>query len=260
MSKFQVLCATMHQNDFSLVEKMRIGESDVVFANQCNETSYKYENRDGRKLEMISTISRGSGNNRNISLIYASADICLLADDDVTYYPYFKEAIMEAFKRHSDADMIIFNLDTDSTNRSLPKIHKNKKMHFWHRNPYGSVRVAFRLASQKKYNIWFSNILGAGAIYGSGEDSLFINEFRKKGNVYLCKETIGKVDFSQSSWFTGYDAKFFFNHGAKIAALYGRWWFLLIVYYAFRYKQETDLKMGEIIRLMKKGYYEYKDF
>ena len=257
MSKFQVLCATMHQNDFSLVKKMNI-ESDVIFANQCDDVSYKREDRNGCKLEMISTLSRGSGNNRNISLICASADICLLADDDVTYYPHYKEKIIEAFKRHLDADMIIFNLDTDSTNRSLPKIRKNKKMHFWHRNPYGSVRVAFRLASQKKYNIWFSNILGAGAIYGSGEDSLFINDFRKKGKVYLCKETLGKVDFSQSSWFTGYDAKFFFNHGAKIAALYGHIGLLFIVYYAFRYEKRTKLKLGEIIQLMKMGYYEFK--
>ena len=257
MSEFQVLCATMQQKDFSLVRKMNI-ESDAVFANQCDETSYKCENRNGWKLEMISTLSRGSGNNRNISLICATADICLLADDDVTYYPNYKEKVMDVFRSLPDADMIIFNMDTDSTKRSVPKINKNQKMRFWHRNPYGSVRVAFRLASQKKYNIWFSNILGAGAIYGSGEDSLFINDFRKKGKVYLCKETLGKVDFSQSSWFTGYDAKFFFNHGAKIAALYGHIGLLFIVYYAFRYEKRTKLKLGEIIQLMKMGYYEFK--
>lgn len=259
MNKFQVLCATMHQNDFSLVERMNI-KSDVVFANQCNDISYKCEDRDGYRLEMISTTLRGLGNNRNISLMYATADICLLADDDVTYYRNYKEMILNAFRQQPDADMIIFNLDTDSKSRSLPKIKKNKKMHFWNRNPYGSVRVAFRLSSQKKYNIWFSNILGAGAIYGSGEDSLFINDFRKKGKVYLCKDVIGKVDFSTSSWFTGYDANFFFKHGAKICALYGYFGLFYIAYYALRYMNDTELEIGETVRLMKKGYYDYKNF
>lgn len=258
MKSFQILCATMYQKDFSLIKKMKI-TSDVLFANQCDKTDYRAIKHGNNNVEMISTCLRGSGNNRNISLMYATADICLLADDDVIYYPDYKDKILYAFERNPKADMIIFNLETDSTIRTLPKIKNNRKMHFWNRNPYGSVRVAFCLKSQRKYNIWFSNILGAGALYGSGEDSLFINDFRKKGNVYLCKDVLGKVDFSQSSWFNGYDEKFFFNHGAKIAALYDKYAYVFIIYYAFRYFTMSNVKLLNMIRLMKKGYYDYKN-
>lgn len=40
MSKFEILCVTMHQNDFSKIKKINI-HSDVVFANQADTTSFE---------------------------------------------------------------------------------------------------------------------------------------------------------------------------------------------------------------------------
>ena len=74
----------MHQSDFSKIKEMNI-KSDVIFANQCDHTSYEELEFDGHTAKMISTATRGVGKNRNLALIYASADICLFADDDVTY-------------------------------------------------------------------------------------------------------------------------------------------------------------------------------
>ena len=37
MSKFEILCVTMHQRDFSKIQEMNI-HSDVVFANQAETT------------------------------------------------------------------------------------------------------------------------------------------------------------------------------------------------------------------------------
>lgn len=77
MSKFEILCVTMHQKDFSKLEEMNI-HSDIVYANQCDCTSYEELEFDGHIAKMISTETRGVGKNRNIALMYASADVCSL--------------------------------------------------------------------------------------------------------------------------------------------------------------------------------------
>lgn len=245
----------MHQNDFAKIEKMNI-QSNVLFANQSDSTWYVKKDFDGHSAEIITTHTHGSGNNRNILLIHASADICLLADDDVTYYAGYKDKVLAAFSRHPDADMIVFNLDSRGKGREMRIIGCERRMHWWERNPYGSVRVAFRLNSQRKYNIWFSNLLGAGARYGSGEDTLFINEFRRRGKVYLCDEFLGVVDFSTSTWFSGYDEKYFFNQGAKIAAIYPRLKWFYGLYYAVKTPSQ-EVSFGDKLKLMIDGFRDY---
>ena len=84
MSTFEILCVTMNQKDFSKIEEMNI-HSNVVFANQANNVCYCEKEFNGSKAKMITTNTRGVGINRNIALMYANADICLFADDDVTY-------------------------------------------------------------------------------------------------------------------------------------------------------------------------------
>ena len=54
MSKFEILCVTMHQNDFSKIKEMNI-RSDVVFANQCDHTNYEELEFEGHIAKMIST-------------------------------------------------------------------------------------------------------------------------------------------------------------------------------------------------------------
>ena len=71
MNRFEILCVTMHQNDFSKIKEMNI-HSNVVFANQCDHTSFEECVINGHYAKMISTQTRGVGINRNFALAYAS--------------------------------------------------------------------------------------------------------------------------------------------------------------------------------------------
>ena len=62
MSRFQILCTTMHQNDFSKIKEMNI-HSDVVFANQADTTSYSEMKFEGHRARMITTGTKGVGVN-----------------------------------------------------------------------------------------------------------------------------------------------------------------------------------------------------
>ncbi len=138
MSRFEILCVTMNQADFSKIQEMNI-HSDVVFANQADRTSYEELPFEGHTAKMITTATKGVGKNRNIGLLYASADICLFADDDVVYHDDAEQRILAEFDAHPDADVMIFHLDTDSKERtqiSYPKTRRCRKMEKF---PWGGV-------------------------------------------------------------------------------------------------------------------------
>lgn len=258
MSKFEVLCVTMHQKDFSKIEEMNI-HSDIMFANQADETCFKELDFDGHRARMITTDTRGVGVNRNLALLYADGDICLFADDDVTYYDDLEEKILSEFNAHPDADIIIFNLDADSDRKPV-KYKRTKKFRGYGRMPWGAVRIAFRRDKIKKENICFTTLFGGGCIFPSGEDSVWVNEAKRKGmTFYVSKEIIGKISFDESSWFTGYDHKFFYGKGAFCAHVHPAFTFVWLMYYALRYKSHKEMTVTEKLLWMKHGTRGYRE-
>lgn len=257
MSKFEILCVTMHQQDFSKLEQMNI-HSDVFIANQADRTAYEELEFEGHRARMLTTETRGVGVNRNMTLQYAQGDICLFADDDVTYTDDMEEKVLAEFSAHPDADIIIFHLDAGEIRKQISYSETRRCKGFF-RMPWGAVRIAFRLNSVRKANVWFTTLFGGGCIFPSGEDSMWLSEARKKGLVfYVSDKTIGGIDMGNSSWFTGYDEKFFFGKGACICAMYGRWAGVWSWYYLFRYRNFGQLSMKEKRKWLKIGNACYK--
>lgn len=262
MSRFEILCVTMHQKDFSKIEQMNI-HSDVVFANQADRTSFEEKEFDGHLARMITTDTRGVGINRNLALTYAKGDICLFADDDVTYNDDMEEKVLAEFDAHPDADIIIFHLDTDSDRKQI-RYPETKKCSRFCKMPWGGVRIAVRLDSIRKANVWFTTLFGGGCIFPSGEDSMWLTDARKKGLVfYVSKETIGRVDFENSSWFSGFDEKMYYGKGAFYQAAHPKTKIFWMLYFAARTQKFSDLKFSDKIKWMKcgnNGYREMKPF
>ncbi len=252
MSRFEILCVTMHQNDFSKIKQMNI-HSDIVFANQADKTSMDEIEFDGHTARMITTDTRGVGVNRNLALMYAKGDICLFADDDVVYNDDAEEKVLAEFEAHPDADIIIFHFDTDSERKQV-KYNKTKKCRGLYKMPWGAIRVAFRLNSIKKANVWFTTLFGGGCIFPSGEDSMWLNEARRKGlTFYVSKETIGKVSFEDSTWFTGFDEKMYYGKGAFYQAVHPRTKYLWMMYFAFRTQKSSKLLLSDKFKWMNNG-------
>lgn len=265
MSRFEILCVTMHQKDFSKIQEMNI-HSDVVFANQADTTSFAEYEFEGHRARMITTDTRGVGINRNLGLMYAQGEICLFADDDVTYDDDMEVRVLAEFDAHPDADIIIFHLDTDSDRKQI-KYVKTKRCSRFGRMPWGAVRIALRLNSVKKANLWFSTLFGGGCVFPSGEDSMWLTEARRKGLVfYVSKETIGRVSFNESTWFTGFDEKMYYGKGAFYQAVHPRMVWLWMVYFAIRTREQGTLSLPKRIKWMhcgREGYqymYSYDDY
>ena len=259
MARFELLCVTMHQHDFSKIEEMNV-HSDIVYANQTDYTAFEEKEFAGHKAKMISTATKGVGINRNIALMYATADICLLADDDMTYVNDVEELILSEFDKFPKADIIIFNVDTDDAKRKQRIYNKSRKCHMLERRPWGAVRVAFRLSAIKKANLWFTTLFGGGTPYPSGEDSMWICDAKRKGlNMYISEKIIGTVSFANSTWFSGPDEKFFLGKGAYYQAVHPRTLYLWMFYFSFRIRANSNVSFFRKIKWMRKGAYAYQN-
>ncbi len=252
----------MHQADFSKLQEMNI-RSDVVFANQADETSYKELAFEEHTAKMITTSTRGVGINRNLALTYASAKYCLFADDDVAYIDNLEDVVVGEFEAHPDADIFVFHLDTDSE-RKQKKYPKTRKCHVLEKKPWGAFRIAIKLDSVRQANVWFTTIFGGGCVFPSGEDSMWLDDAQKAGlRFYVSDKTIGKVSFNESTWFTGYDEKFFFGKGAFYKAARPKAILLWKLYFALRTRNMTEMPFADKMRWMKlgeRGYREMKGF
>lgn len=219
--RVEVLASVMEEDFPALVRRMRL-ESDAVLINQCDRLGYEELEEEGRRLRFFSFPDRGVGRSRNEAILRAEGDICLFSDGDIVYEPGYAQRIAEEFARRPDADMILFNVIVEESRRTY-HITERKRVRWYNCGRYGAVSFAVRRESLLSSGVTFSLLFGGGARYGSGEDSLFLKEFMKKGySVYTAPVTIARETAGESSWFQGYDEKFFTDKGVLYRYLYGR--------------------------------------
>lgn len=254
MSRLEVLVATTNQKDLSKYNEMNIN-SNVVFANQSNINNYEQVEINENLVRVITTKHRGVGKNRNLAMMYSNAEIILYADDDMNYVENYQEGIINAFEELKDADIIIFSCNIMKNKEIVRRANnRTKKITLFNSLKYGACVIAARRASIVKKNIWFSQLFGGGTIYGSGEDSLFLKECFEKGlKVYTHEFNIGNCNQDTSSWFNGYDEKFFYDKGAWISAAFPKIKYLMLIYFIYRFRNLSNLNIDEQFNLLREG-------
>ena len=252
----EVLVATMGQENCSLAEKMNIGTS-VVIANQCRQ--WNYQESDRGRVRMLSTDTKGVGINRNLALQMSKADILLFADDDVTYYDGTLQGVKDAFRQFPDADVIFFGIDMTREGEVFDKRRNNvRRLHLWNALRYGTARMAIRREAVIKHRLAFSTLFGGGCPYSSGEDTILIRDcFRSGLRVYAHDYVLGTCAKDSSSWFVGYNEKYFFDRGAMLACAFPKAKHLLKWYFAYNFSRKTDIPVKNIIRQMNRGIHAF---
>ena len=253
-NKLQVLVATMNRKDDSLVDRMNIC-CNAIIANQsnCNEITER-ETSFGNVM-MISTTSRGVGLNRNIALLASDGDILLFSDDDVVYNDGMPDAVIRSFADNPKADIIIFGIDIIRNGKGTEKRHlKNKPLRVWNVLRYGTYTIAARRASLLKHNITFNQNFGGGCTFSAGEDSLFIKSCFDNGlKVYSNSYVLGSCCKDSSTWFIGYNEKYFYDKGVLVRYLFPRSAYLFAMYFAVNFKRITEIGVFRRIKLVYSG-------
>lgn len=255
----EVLVSTMNQEvkDLSLAKKMNI-QTKATIINQTNE--YGFSNNE--EIKMHSYAERGVGKSRNSALLRATGDICLMADDDMVYVDGYKEIVEKAYEKYNDADFIVFNVRVHYPDRTVERVSKPGRVRFFNSLKYGTVTFSFYKNVISRENIFFSLLFGGGAKFSSGEDTLFLWTCLKKGlKVYAEETVIADVYNYESSWFKGYNEKFYKDKGALFKALEPRWHLLLNLQLAIRKRKEygSEKSIFEILRIMNNGAKEFKN-
>lgn len=249
----QVLVATMNQSDYSLLGKMNI-QTDAIVGNQCDKNEVCEFDYNGNKIKWLSFAERGVGLNRNNALMRASADICILADDDMIFNDGYLDVVEKAFENNKKADVIVFNLDEKQIKRFRnTKTCKIGKFNF---GKYGAARIAFRRESIMLNGIFFNLLFGGGTKYSMGEDTLFLKSCLNCGlKIVAVPYSLAFLDDERpSTWYNGLTDKLFFDRGVLYRCLNKKTAKISALYHCFKHRKDyKTYGWFKAYKMMKKG-------
>ena len=213
--RVEVLISTMHQKSHDFLSKMNISTEAVVI-NQTDFENYEEFVFLENLVKIFCTSERGIAKSRNKALSNSSADIAVLADDDMQFSDDYENIVRSTFKKY-DADIIIFNF-IDDDNESNRKNFTAKKINVFNYMNYGAARIAFKNDAVKNKNISFKETYNDIPLPTCGEDTLFLREALKKGlRIIAVPEAIAKLENDRNStWFKGYTKEYFFDKGVVL--------------------------------------------
>lgn len=249
----ELLISTMHQQDYSLLDKMNI-HSDAVLINQCDTDNKKVLTYNGHRVLWINTTERGLSRSRNMAIRNATADICMLADDDMEYRSNYVDIVCSAFQEN-DADIIGFQVI--GIEKEFKKYaRKERSISYLNSMKMASVELTFRRKSLVEKSIWFDEMIGAGTEFLMGEENALLFQcLRKKLNIYYVPQIIADLHMGESTWFNGRNERYFMGKGAAFAAMNTPFTILLILQFAIRKKAlyQNEASLWEAICQMMKG-------
>ena len=257
MSRTQVLLSVMDKNDtLHYVDMLNI-RSDVLIVNQCgNRNVYQSAGRFG-KIYVRESDRRGLSISRNEAMQYASSDTVIFSDNDVRYEDDAFKKTDEAFERYPNAAVLCFFIERPE--RHEPVYEKETVMDKVHMMKIFSPEIAVRrsLLGDLRLNEEF----GAGAKYSMGEENIFLFEAKRRGlEIRYIPEKIASLLPGQSTWFKGYDERFFFDRGAGYYAMDSSMWQMLALQFIIRKRKlyRDDISPAKAYRSMKEGRREYR--
>ena len=253
-NRIEMLIATMNRDNLDFLRDINL-QTDAVIANQTDHFSQELLNTPTGKIKLISTLERGVGRNRNIALANSTAKYCMIADDDNTYVDNYAQKVYKGFSVCPKADILVFNTEIKGKERyKSKKVQRIHRVHIWNFCRYGAVRIVINRTSWEKKPVFFSELYGGGAKYGAGEDVLFLREcIRKRYRIYAVPETLLYVNQEQSTWFTGYDQKFYYDKGALAGALFPYGKIFAGIYFLVKFLKLSAIPWYEAGRMIIRG-------
>jgi len=117
--------------------------------------------------------------NKGLSVVADNDAVVLIGDDDVKYYVGFDAAVIKAYEKYPDSDVILFMVNTPDGGslRSYPR--KMCMLGYKRIMNACSIEISFRMKSIEKIGVKFDERFGLGAEYCTGEDIIFLADCLK---------------------------------------------------------------------------------
>ncbi len=257
----EVLVSTMNLENYEdLIEKMNIS-GKVVVINQLSNNKIQPINISINDRRVYSYKEKGLSLSRNRAIQNSTADICVIADDDLVYKKDYKDIIINAFLKYKNADIIAFYVQSKNEERPTTK-QKEGRIKYLKSMKVASFQIAIKRDSIVKNNIVFDTNFGAGSgKYLMGEENIFLFECLKKGlKIYFVPLTIADVYHNESTWYQGFNKELFLTKGAVFYRMSPLFSILFIMQFAVRkYKlYKNNISFFEAIKYMLEGRNEFR--
>lgn len=253
----EILLSCMYENDCSIIDISNIC-TNAIIVNQCDENSSELISKLDKEIFWINSTERGLSKSRNMAIRNSKSDVCLIADNDEVFYSSIEEIILNAYKNLPDADVIVFRLDNKMT-KLKNKIYKLNRLEMLR---VCSWQITFKRKSILDKDILFDVKLGAGTGNGAGEENKFLFDCYDSGlKIYHYPVNIAHMRDRKSTWFSGFDEEFFYNHGMVTRYILGFWMSVLYAayYLIFKYSlYRKDISIIRASRCLLKGLIENK--
>jgi glycosyltransferase involved in cell wall biosynthesis len=198
-------------------------QTDAIVINQCDRMDMEEITWREHRVVMYSFPDRGVGRSRNEAILRATGDICLFSDQDIVYEEGYEARILKAFQECPKVDFMVFEVAVCEERRTYHN-ERHKRLFWYNSGRYPTYSFSVKRDKLLASGLFFSLLFGGGAAYSNGEDSLFIRDFIRKGYlVYTSPVLIGREESGgESTWFHGYNQKFFYDRGVLYHFLYGK--------------------------------------
>lgn len=259
MSKVEVLVATMHQpkGDYSLLERLNI-QSDAVVVNQSDRDELHTFVFQQFSIMWIDSSDRGLSRSRNLALQHARGDICVICDDDERLCAGYPAMIENAYESVPQAEFIAFNITKEGSDEVEKPFAAPEKIGFF--KTYSSVHITFLRKNIIDAQISFDTRFGSGSgMYSCAEDAIFCMDCHKsKLQMYTFPGYLCSVNCEQSTWFRGFDEKYFYDVGAYLSNVFPHIKTILKWYYPWRCRYLTELSTFQIVSAIHDGFRGYR--
>ncbi|MGR5287487.1 glycosyltransferase [Vibrio maritimus] len=252
----EILMATMHQENlasFPLMEKNI--DSSLLIVNQAAHDSVEEEG----SVRMISNTQRGSSLSRNLAIDNARGEICVIADDDVSYLDGYEKIILDAYSRYPDADLITFQIQT-TEGKPFKDGYINKEMVHNELSilKCASIEITFRREAIQKAGLRLDTEFGLGSKYRVHDEIIFLKDALDAGLkcVYVPVPIVVHPPESSGTDIT-YDL--LYSKGAAFYRLFGFRGYLFDIAFTIKKYQLIKQRFSFFasLKIMLKGTFDY---
>lgn len=165
-----------------------INNIPTMLLEPCNDIGYvvSWQHSDGKEIplpeklrrddvKICNLAGRGLSRNRNNCIEHATADVCLISDDDCRYSHEQLQSVLDTFAQNPDVDIATFKYSSEGYKKYYPSTSQD--LSTFPKGYYlSSIEIAFRRKSVDG-RVWFNENFGLGTEpFHCGEENLFIQD------------------------------------------------------------------------------------
>jgi hypothetical protein len=253
---FQILIATMNREKIDFLYSMfpfhDINKLSIIIINQTDPDRLLKSTKSN--IKVINSFKKGLSKSRNLALHYASADWCLISDDDVIYLKNFEKVINLGISTFSKSGVIVFKVKSDKNiiSRWYPKKDKISLNSIEQTNVCSIEMLVNKdvIKNKVNFNVFFG--LGSNQFY-FGEELVFINDVKlnTKTNIsYYNKNIVRHIRLSTGEKIKG--DFFYFTKGGVLRKVFPRSFYLWVILQLFFDVKQKKLNINTIFKAFNK--------